>query len=230
MADGLLSNIFGAIDRSKQSAMAKLGLLANNPQEYLAQINEGARDFNRGQEAGLLADRNQMRGLPITPEQQAAQQYANQQLQDLALGFAGNIKPVKPLNNPLNTLERMAPFYINYPKASGTVDNLKVGEKIKNMDSISATFNKYEIDKGIRSIPISEFQVSKPNELFRSSDDIKRVNELAKQIKANKYIDPLIVAIDKEGTYVLEGGHRLGALNLLGVKNLPAVVVRDLDY
>lgn len=94
MADGLLSNIFGAIDRSKQSAMAKLGLLANNPQEYLAQINEGARDFNRGQEAGLLADRNQMRGLPITPEQQAAQQYANQQLQDLALGFAGNIKPV----------------------------------------------------------------------------------------------------------------------------------------
>lgn len=94
MADGLLSNIFGAIDRSKQSAMAKLGLLANNPQEYLAQINEGARDFNRGQEAGLLADRNHMRGLPITPEQQAAQQYANQQLQDLALGFAGNIKPV----------------------------------------------------------------------------------------------------------------------------------------
>lgn len=100
MADGLLSNILGAIDRSKQAAMAKLGLLTSNPMEYLAQIEERARDFNRAQKAGLLAEQNQMRGLPVTPEQQAAQQYANQQMQDLALGFTGNIKPVSKVGLP----------------------------------------------------------------------------------------------------------------------------------
>jgi hypothetical protein len=37
MADGLLSNVLGAIDRKKQEVKAGLGLLANNPQEWAAQ-------------------------------------------------------------------------------------------------------------------------------------------------------------------------------------------------
>jgi hypothetical protein len=91
MADGLLSNILNFIDQKKQSTMAGLGLLANNPQEYFTGRAEQLRDFNRAQEAGLLADRSQMRGLPVTPEQQMAQQYAQQQLQDLTLGFTGSV-------------------------------------------------------------------------------------------------------------------------------------------
>lgn len=94
MATGLLSNILNFIDQSKQSVAARAGLLVSNPQEYLAGINEGARGFNRGQEAGLLADRNMMRGLPVTLEQMRAKQFADRQLEDLALGFVGNIKPV----------------------------------------------------------------------------------------------------------------------------------------
>lgn len=93
MADGLLSNILNFIDQRKQSTMAGLGLLANNPQEYFTGRAEQLRDFTRAQEAGLPAERNQMRGLLVSPEQQAAQQYANQQLQDLVLGFTGNVKP-----------------------------------------------------------------------------------------------------------------------------------------
>lgn len=94
MANGLLSSILSFIDQSKQSIGAKAGLLASNPQEYLAGINESARGFNRGQEAGLLADRNMMRGLPVTAEQMRAKQFADKQLEDFALGLVGNIKPV----------------------------------------------------------------------------------------------------------------------------------------
>ena len=93
MADGLLSNIFGAIDSAKRGVSTRYNMLMDNPLEYLAQIEERARESNRVQEAGLPAERNQMRGLLVSPEQQAAQQYANQQLQDLVLGFTGNVKP-----------------------------------------------------------------------------------------------------------------------------------------
>ena len=34
---------------------------------------------------------------------------------------------------------------------------------------------------------------------------------------------------DGEGIYVLEGGHRLGALHELGAKSFPAMYVIDLD-
>jgi hypothetical protein len=37
MADGLLSNVLGAVDRKKQEVKAGLGLLADNPQEWAAQ-------------------------------------------------------------------------------------------------------------------------------------------------------------------------------------------------
>lgn len=99
MADGLLSNILNFIDQRKQATMAGLGLLANNPQEYFTGRAEQLRDFTRAQEAGLPAERAQLRGLLATPEQIAAKQYADQQLQGLALGFTGNIKPVKPLGS-----------------------------------------------------------------------------------------------------------------------------------
>jgi ParB-like chromosome segregation protein Spo0J len=55
------------------------------------------------------------------------------------------------------------------------------------------------------------------------------VKKLAEEIKETNEINPLIVVIDNEGLYVLEGGHRLAALHLLGKKTLPALVVRDLD-
>ena len=105
MADGLLSNILNFIDQRKQASMAGLGLLASNPQEYFTGRAEQLRDFTRAQEAGLPAERSQLRGLLVTPEQQAAQQYANQQLQDVALGFAGNIKPT---SNFINEAHRVA--------------------------------------------------------------------------------------------------------------------------
>ena len=44
----------------------------------------------------------------------------------------------------------------------------------------------------------------------------------------NLYIYPLIVVWDEQGLYILEGGHRFDALNMLGIKYFPALVVKDL--
>ena len=223
---GLLSDILGFVDRAKQSTRANVGLLMDNPQEYARQISESARDINRQDTLAVQGKNAMLAGRQPTPEQMAAMDAMRQRTENLAMGFAGS---TKPLNNPANTLERMSPWFIKYPKADKVVDGLSVGKEVKNMSSIPASFEKYEVEKGIKSVPMSDFPASNPYQMFRSSDDIKRVQELAEQIKANKRIDPLIVTVDKEGSYVLEGVHRLGALNLLGIKNFPAVIVRDLD-
>jgi hypothetical protein len=223
---GLLSDILGLVDRAKQSTRANVGLLMDNPQEYARQISESARDINRQDTLAVQGKNAMLAGRQPTPEQMAAMDAMRQRTENLGMGFAGS---TKPLNNPANTLERMSPWFIKYPKADKVVDGLSVGKEVKNMSSIPASFEKYEVEKGIKSIPMSDFPTSNPYQMFRASDDIKRVQELAEQIKANKRIDPLIVAVDKEGSYVLEGGHRLGALSLLGIKNFPAVIVRDLD-
>jgi hypothetical protein len=93
MADGLLSNIFGAIDSAKRGVSTRYNMLMDNPREYLAQIEERARESNRIQEAGLPGLLAQYSGAPVTPEQQRARQYAEQQMMDVALGFTGNVKP-----------------------------------------------------------------------------------------------------------------------------------------
>jgi len=114
-----------------------------------------------------------------------------------------------------------------YPKASDTVDGLHVGKDIPNTDSIAATLSdNHEIQQGIREVPMSEFN-SKPTEMFYAADDIQRTKDLAERIKQSGEINPLIVVVDKDGPYILEGGHRLGALNILSKQKFPALVVHD---
>lgn len=116
-----------------------------------------------------------------------------------------------------------------YPKAGGSVDGLRVGSEVKNQSSISSTLSDYTILNGIRKVPMADFEVTSPQRLFYAKNDIDRVEHLAEQIRQSKRIDPLIVVIDEKGPYVLEGGHRLAALHVLGVKHLPALVVLSHD-
>jgi len=118
--------------------------------------------------------------------------------------------------------------YTDYPKAQDQTSGLSIGETIPNTGSIDSSLVDYEILPGIREIPLSEF-ASSPKELFYAADDIAWAKSLAEKIKASGYIDPLIVVIDKEGPYILEGAHRLGALHLLGMQTFPAKVVLDLE-
>lgn len=115
-----------------------------------------------------------------------------------------------------------------FPLAGPQVDGLTVGGNIANMSSISASMYDYEIEDGIREVSMSFFN-AEPHQNFYAKNDFDRCEALAEEIKASGKIDPLIVGVDKEGPYVLEGGHRLVALHLLGKKALPALVVKDLS-
>jgi hypothetical protein len=116
-----------------------------------------------------------------------------------------------------------------YPLANGTSDGLSVGTEIKNRSSIEASLSNYDVHDGIRNIKISDFESHKPRDMFASADDLERVERLTGQIRQSGRIDPLIVVRDEKGIYVLEGGHRLAALSSLGKKEVPALVVDDVD-
>jgi hypothetical protein len=94
MADGILSGLLGGIDRVKQSIGSKIGLLVDDPREYMRTLNEAARDINRQDSLAVQGERASMRGGQPSPEQMAAIQAHEQRLKDFALGFVGNMKPV----------------------------------------------------------------------------------------------------------------------------------------
>jgi len=113
------------------------------------------------------------------------------------------------------------------PRAGAVVSGLEVLDDIPNTSSISATFNEGEYEElpGIREIGLDQFNVTKPRDLYVTKDDIEWSEELAQRIKASGQIKPLIAVLDNEGYYILEGGHRLAALAVLGKKSLPALVI-----
>lgn len=117
---------------------------------------------------------------------------------------------------------------VGYPLAGSLVSGLRVSDDIGNMSSISASFVQYDILDGIREVPMSDFS-SAPHDNFYARNDINRCQSLAEEIKNSGEIMPLIVAVDKSGPYILEGGHRLGAMHLLGMQSFPALVVVDMD-
>jgi len=114
---------------------------------------------------------------------------------------------------------------LKYPVANNT-DNLLIRKDVPNTSSISATLTNYKELPNIRNVPISEFHLTGKSYSIQENERIKQLEE---QIKHNKEINPLIVVVDKEGPYILEGGHRADALYNLKAKYIPALVIIDLD-
>lgn len=114
-----------------------------------------------------------------------------------------------------------------YPKikTGDKVDDRVVSEKISNTDSIGAAMDDYESLSGIREVSMKDFTITPGY----SATERERVKALADQIRESGEIAPLIVVSEKEGPYILEGGHRLDALALLGAKSFPALVVMNRD-
>jgi len=117
--------------------------------------------------------------------------------------------------------------YKKYPLAKTNIEGIEVTNNVPNTGSISASLYNYKILKGIREIPLTD--LGDPKHAFYAANDWKRSKDLSSEIKENKYIDPLIVVIDDQGPYILEGVHRWVALSYLGIKHIPALVVVDLD-
>lgn len=146
----------------------------------------------------------------ITPEEMQARYPLNIAAQDLGEGF----NQVKPLED--------------FPLAGAKVDGRDVGEKVYNTSSIGSSIDDYEVQKGIREVPFSSFDQMGDLKYYSKNTEA-RTKDLAEQIKQSGRIDPLIVAMDKEGPYILEGAHRFDALRELGAKSFPAMVVHDLE-
>jgi disulfide oxidoreductase YuzD len=111
-----------------------------------------------------------------------------------------------------------------YPIANGMCDNLIVRKEIPNLSSISASLTNYHEIKGIRNIPMSEWKFTGAS---YSPQEDNRIKQLAREIKQSGEINPLIVVVDKNDWYILEGSHRAEALYLLGAKRFPALIIID---
>lgn len=114
----------------------------------------------------------------------------------------------------------------HYPVVKGKSDGREVLNHVPNMESISASLLNYKELPKIRDVPLSDFELSGTS---YSASENKRIKDLAEQIRQSNKITPLIVVVDADGPYILEGGHRADALFLLGAKSFPAVVVVDLE-
>ena len=108
------------------------------------------------------------------------------------------------------------------------VAGLTVREDVPNMGSIGASLDNYEVLSGIRRVPAKAFDAEYLDSLKARGLD-KRTADLSEEIKQSKEINPLIVAVDSKGAYIIEGGHRFDALMTQGRDSVPAKVVIDQD-
>lgn len=113
-----------------------------------------------------------------------------------------------------------------FPLAGSQVDGMSVRDSVPNTSSIGASLTEYVVLKGIREISFGQFS-DLPPLTFHSRSDKERSEILAGQVNNSDEINPLIVVVDGEGLYVLEGAHRFDALRLLKKKSFPALVVID---
>lgn len=113
-----------------------------------------------------------------------------------------------------------------YPLAQNIVDGREVinKESIPNMSSIQASINNPNILQGIREVPMSDFSLTGKH---YSVEGTNKIRKLQSDIKASNKITPLIVVVDKDGPYILEGSTRADALHNIGAKSFPAIVVLD---
>ena len=122
-----------------------------------------------------------------------------------------------------NAESKKEKWNLKYPKAGSVVSGLTVSGDVDNTDSIGASLENYYIYEGIRECQMSDFGKGG----YANVNENRRSERLAEEIKISRQISPLIVVIDSEGPYILEGGHRVDALELLGVQSFPALLVLD---
>jgi hypothetical protein len=122
-----------------------------------------------------------------------------------------------------NASSREEYWDLKYPRAGQSVSGLTVGDRVDNTSSIGASLESYYVYPDIREVPMSDFSGGG----YATSDDFRRSRALIEQIRGSGLINPLIVAIDEKGPYILEGGHRFDALREMGVPSFPALVVLE---
>uniref|UniRef100_A0A6M3ILN7 Putative structural protein n=1 Tax=viral metagenome TaxID=1070528 RepID=A0A6M3ILN7_9ZZZZ len=101
----------------------------------------------------------------------------------------------------------------------GVVDGRTVRRDIPNQSSIEASVDNATVLPGVREVSLDMFDAPPAVNA--------KTKALAEAIKESGEINPLIVVIDKEGPYILEGANRYDAMKISGAKSIPAMVVID---
>jgi len=118
-------------------------------------------------------------------------------------------------------------------KAGDVAGGFIVRDETPNCSSIGASLGDAARSCGVRDVPIGILgPAPSPSDLARMRLD-RRIVGLADSIQATNELNPLIIVVDgysNDATgYVLEGAHRINALDLLGAQSFPALVVFDED-
>jgi len=116
-----------------------------------------------------------------------------------------------------------------FPLAGDQVGGLTVRADVPNLGSIAASLTDYRVLPGVRRINLAtEFPGYQAPTAGRTQE-LAQTAALAEEIRASGEINPMIVVQDKDGLYVLEGAHRFDAAHVLGLAEVPAIVVQDLE-
>lgn len=189
-----------------------------------------------GMAAGEVANQATQAGLDAAGAPEDVQQLAGM-LADIGLGITGfenglfkarNMAPLDPRRGNSrkgsvgDDLSSLSAFDTVLPKVSETVDGRIVRSEIPNQSSIEASIDNPEILPGVREVSMDLFTL---DETGLATD--KRTRQLASDIAESGELNPLIVAFDDQGPYILEGGHRYEALKILGAKSFPAQIVLE---
>jgi len=142
--------------------------------------------------------------------------------------FPGEEKKVKILERDGQKISAGKGNQFPVVKAGDVVDGLKVRPETANVSSIKASLENYSVMPGIRSVSIDDF--GEPGPVTGNVNKLdKRTRELADAISQSNEITPLIVVYSGSQNYILEGSHRIDALDALGKKKIPVIAVIDED-
>jgi hypothetical protein len=156
----------------------------------------------------------------------ATTRISNEMADQLVRAITGNPQATAPRVLEETSMPFMQAIAPKIVKPGDQVSGLTVREEVPNMGSISATLDDYEVLSGIREVPRGAFDKEYLDSLsFEKLDE--RTKNLANQINESKEINPMIVAVDSKGAYIIEGGHRFDALMAQDTKSIPAMVVID---
>ena len=112
-----------------------------------------------------------------------------------------------------------------YPLAGDTVDGRTTSTKVDNFDSVGSSYLSFEEIPGIREMDLRTWGAEGG---FVAVDDIRHVDELAEAIRESNHIDPVIIGVGKDGEpVVVEGAHRVAAMQKLGANSIPVKLVVD---
>lgn len=199
----------GILDFIDQKLGTRLGLLMSDPRAAIEQMNQQAGAYNQASLLATQAERNALRGLPVTPEQAQAKQYVDKTLEDVASGFAGStsIGKFDPRFDPRKLEQaRLASLRtvvdptgnINVPKVS-IVDYEGRPFVTSMSDRTAAGGNLIKINDVLLNRPVGllggqDYMFRNPGQVWASGDNpVNQIMEHALKVKEITKQNPLYI-------------------------------------